>query len=156
MTQNASSTVAVKKATIKKKPVLATAAPAPKKEAKAKPAKAAPVAKAKVVRPQKPSIPMHSISGSYTGASGLTKARATRTEINFQVFGTRPDLPMTDRDEKALADLKLTFEKRTFQRANLDAGILKRLGERGMIEHVSGSGVAPDATFKLSALALKR
>ena len=122
----------------------------------AKPQKAsAPLKAAPKPRPQRPSIPLHDIQTGYHGASGVTNTRATKTEINFSTFGTRVDLAMTDRDITSLEGLRKTFEQRVFPRANIDAGIIRRLGERGFIEHVSGSGVAPDATFKLSARAFK-
>ena len=136
-------------------------ATAPKaKKTLAKPAiKAAPMTKkneAKAIvkaRPQKPSIPLHALKSGYDGPSDVTNTRPTKTPINYKVFGTRPDDKMTHRDIEALAALRDGFNKAEFTRANLDAGILRRLGTRGFISHVSGSDVDPGAKFRLTAKA---
>jgi hypothetical protein len=141
-----------RKARVIRKPA-AKAAPV-KPAVKAKPAKASakPAVKA---RPAKPSVPLHNIATTWTGASSVVNARPTKTPIDYSRFGTMTDMAMSDRDIKSLSDLRKTFEKRAFQRANIDAGILRRLGERGYIEHVNGSAVDPLATFKLTSRAFK-
>jgi hypothetical protein len=76
--------------------------------------------------------------------------RPSRQMIDFSAFGSLKDAALTDRDQKAIDSLRKNFGERTFERGNLDTGILKRLGQRGVIEHVAGRGNDPKATFKLT------
>ncbi len=98
----------------------------------------------------KPSVPMHSIKTDWSGPSKGVNSRVSRTPIDPAVFGTLPDAAMTERDRKNLIALKAAFGGKQFQRQNLDAGILRRLGERGFIEHVSGGSNEATAIFKLT------
>lgn len=125
-------------------------APAIKTEAVATP-------KVKAIKPPpapkvvKPSIPTYGFASAWDGASDATNTRVSRTKIDHTRFGTLKDAPMTDRDIKALDALRGQFGNKAFPRANVDAGILRRLGERGYVQHVQGSEVDPMATFKLTA-----
>lgn len=123
-------------------------------------AKSAPkVAKApveKVAKPANVAAPRHDLKTSWTGPSTVMNSRASRTPIDYRKFGTLDTAPLTDRDRKSLADLRAEFKQGTFARANIDTGILRRLGERGLLAHVSGSDVAADAQFKLTARAFTK
>jgi hypothetical protein len=134
-------------ATIKRKitPV-AKGKPAPTAKAKATPKPETP--KANTVA--KPSIPMHDLHSDWSGPSDVANSRVSRTPIDPSKFGTLLNAKLTERDQKALATLREQFGFKGFQRANVDAGILRRLGERGFIEHVSGSDNSADAVFKLT------
>lgn len=114
---------------------------------------AAPKATVKAEKVAKPSVVAHTFSSSYAGPSGPLNARPSKTPINFGKFGTLLEAALTDRDRKSLAAIRDEFNKGKFARSNVDAGVLRRLGERGLIEHVAGSDVAPDATFKLTGRA---
>jgi hypothetical protein len=106
----------------------------------------------KTVRPARPAVAKYSFNTGYKkqgGTKGLN-TRPSRQPINFKAFGSIPDAALTDRDHKLLKALREQFASKEFERANLDTGILRRLGERGFIKHVSGTEVAPDATFKLT------
>jgi hypothetical protein len=70
--------------------------------------------------------------------------------IDSSRFGSLMDAPLTERDQKNLSALRSQFGGKAFQRANIDAGILRRLGERGYVEHVSGTGNEATATFRLT------
>lgn len=118
-------------------------AQAPTTEVVAKPRKAAPP-------------PVHTIETTWTQPSTVLNARASRTAINFSAFGSLTQAPLTDRDRKSLHDLRQAFQKKVFQRGNLDTGILRRMGERGYLEHVEGSNVSADATFRLTAKAFTK
>lgn len=122
-----------------------------KSSIKAAPAKQAAAPKTEKVA--KPSQISHAFGSSYNGASGVLNARPSKTALDFGKFGTLLEAQMTDRDRKSLAAIRDEFAKKQFARANVDAGILRRLGERGYLEHVAGSNVAADATFKLTARA---
>jgi hypothetical protein len=137
---------------------------APRKVTTVKPApKNAPVAKAaasvpaKAVKPApekrvaKPKVPMHEFKGEISDqTTGLLNTRASRQPINLKKFGTLVNAHLTHRDNEAIASLRKQFGRNPFTRANLDTGILRRLGERGIIAHVSGSEVDPSATFRLT------
>ena len=105
----------------------------------------------KLVKPAKPVIPAYNTQTSYAGESTLVNMRPSKTPIDFSRFGKSADAPMTDRDLKSLEGIRRDFGNKTFMRANYDAGVIRRLGERGYVAHVSGSEVAPDATFRLTA-----
>lgn len=127
--------------------------PAPKAKEAAKPAATKPVKPKptpKAERPTKPSIPAHTFKSGYDGPSDVLTSNASRTAIDLSRFGQHVSAPMTARDEAAVAGLRSTFGAKAFQRSNLDAGILRRLGERGCIVHVSGSAVEATATFRLT------
>lgn len=131
-------------------------APAPKIEAPVKVVKAAKDTRAKAVKPApapkavKPSIQMHNFASAWEQPSDVTNERVSRTKIDATRFGTLPNAAMTDRDRKALDALRGQFGGKAFSRSNIDAGILRRLGERGFVAHVSGSEVDANATFKLT------
>jgi len=133
-------------------------APKATRKLKAPTKAAAPKAAAapKVEKVAKPSVMSHKFGTDYSGASGPLNARPSKTAIDFGKFGSLLDAALTDRDRKSLASIRREFQKKTFVRANVDAGILRRLGERGLLEHVGGSNVAPDATFKLTARAFSK
>lgn len=116
--------------------------------------KAAP--KAKVERVAKPTVAVHNFDCAWTQPSGPLNARPSKTPIDFGKFGTHADAALTDRDRKSLAAIRTAFKQGQFARANVDAGILRRLGERGLLAHVSGSDVAADAMFQLTPRAFSK
>jgi hypothetical protein len=131
--------------------------PAKAVKPQAKPAKVAAPAGAKVaaavvpaVKAAKPRAPMHDIKTGYTGASRITTTNQSRTRVILEKFGKLLDAPMTFRDQEALEGLRREFAKKPFTRSNIDTGILRRLGERGYVRHVSGSDVDPGAVFELT------
>jgi len=109
----------------------------------------APATKAKV-----PFI-QHEMSPSYSGTSSTVTSRISRTPIDFSRFNTLPEAKLTPRDRSAIDDLASTYGKKQFQRGNLDTGILRRLGARGIIAHVKGNDVSQETTFKLTATGLR-
>lgn len=116
-----------------------------------KPAKAAaPAVKTKPQKAAKPAVVAHKFGTDWHGASDAVNSRTSRTPIDFSKFGSLPQAALTDRDQKAIEALRKQFGPRSFERGNLDAGIIRRLGERGVIQHVSGSDVDPKAQFKLT------
>lgn len=118
----------------------AAATPAPKATA---PVKAAPKA-------AKPTTVKHDFASAWTGESDGVNRRISRTQIDASRFGSRANDPLTERDRKNLETFRSQFGNKAFQRSNLDAGILRRLGERGYIAHVSGAGNEATATYKLT------
>ena len=133
-------------ATIKRKITISPKKTVEQKQATPKTAPAA----AKPSTPAKPSVPHHNIVSGYTGVSDVTNTRASRTEVDYSKFGTMGDAKLTDRDRKAIEALRGEFGNRQFERANVDAGILRRLGERGFIAHVKGAPTDPLAVVKLT------
>lgn len=116
--------------------------PAPRP--KAKPTEADP----KVARP---SVAMHNLPTAWSGGtSGVGNSRVSRTPLPLDRFGTLTDAPLTERDRENLGVLRQQFGGGKFQRANIDAGILRRLGERGFLEHVSGAANEATAVFRLT------
>lgn len=110
----------------------------------------APAAKAAAPKAARPSVPMHSFQSGWTGASDGVNTRVSRTKIDSTRFGSLADAPLTERDQQNLAALRSQFGGKQFVRANIDAGILRRLGERGYVEHVSGGMNEATATFRLT------
>lgn len=133
-----------------KTPAKPKAATAKKLKAPASTAKKAAAAAPKKERVARPSVAMHSFQSSYGGPSGPLNARLSRTPIDYGKFNSLSSAPLTDRDRKSLDAIRSTFKQGQFARSNVDAGILRRLGERGYLSHVSGSDVAPDAQFRLT------
>lgn len=97
--------------------------------------------------------PMDSNTAS-DGKSAVTNSRKSNTRIQIEKFGTLTHAAMTVRDDVALSGLRKAYGDKPFARGNLDAGILRRLGERGQIEYVEGNPASATATFKLSRSAL--
>lgn len=111
------------------------------------------VASAKPKKEKKESVagvPQHELPTSYMGASKAVNLRKSRTLLPLESFGSKIDAILTDRDNDAIKALKTKYGRSEFQRGNLDAGIIRRLGERGIIEHVSGDAMSPQTTFKLT------
>jgi hypothetical protein len=111
----------------------------------------APTPKASAKTVAKPTVQMHDFTSGWTGESDGVNRRVSRTPIDASRFGSLMDAPLTERDQKNLAALRSQFAGRQFERGNLDAGILRRLGERGYIQHVSGGNNDANAVFKLTA-----
>jgi hypothetical protein len=61
---------------------------------------------------------------------------------------------VTARDQDAMVALRAQFKGGSFERRNVDAGILRRLMERGLAEHKSGNPNAPDGMFALTKAGL--
>lgn len=127
---------------------------APASKVAAKAGKPATVAAPKAEKVAKPTVPVHSFESGYTGASGPLNARPSKTPIDFGKFGSLADKALTDRDRESIAAIRAEFQGKQFSRSNVDAGILRRLGERGYLAHVAGSDVSPLATFKLTSKAM--
>jgi hypothetical protein len=98
----------------------------------------------------KPTVQMHTFSTEWSGASDAVNQNVSRTPIDSSRFGTLLDAKMTERDIKNLAAMRAQFGHRQFERGNLDAGILRRLGERGYVTQVSGGHNDANAVFKLT------
>ena len=92
----------------------------------------------------------HGLKASYSGTSGIEVGHRSKTAINISLFGKKPDAIMTERDNAALRAIKAKYAKNDFVRGDLDAGILRRLGERGYVAYVSGDAASPQAKFKLT------
>ena len=97
----------------------------------------------------KPKAVKYDFQPGWTGDSSGVNLRVSRTPIPVDRFGTSQG-PLTDRDRANLAELRQQFGGKAFERANLDAGILRRLGERGYLSHVSGEPSEESAKFKLT------
>jgi hypothetical protein len=102
-----------------------------KAKATATPATEAPAASTKKVAA--PTIEKYAFSSGWTGPSDGANKNLTRTAVDTSRFGQFPLANMTERDDKNLRALKATFGNKEFDVRNLDAGIIKRLGERGYI-----------------------
>lgn len=91
---------------------------------------------------------------SYAGISKPVNSSRSKTEIDISGFGKYPNGNFTDRDYAFAVDLKATFGGKAFQRGALDAGSIKRLGERGYLSYVSGELSTSFCVFKLTNKAL--
>lgn len=118
-------------------------------------AKAAPAAKPEATEAKKPMRVLHEIKTSYSGVSGALRKNKSRTAISHAAFGGLIGATLTERDNAFMRDIKAAFSDKPFQRGNLDAGNLRRAGERGLIVSVSGNGQSEHDTYKLSKLALE-
>jgi hypothetical protein len=96
----------------------------------------------------------HAIIDTYDGTSPVTIQRKSSTRINFSMFGSKMNAVMTARDDAAVTGLRKQYGKSVFERGNLDAGIIRRLGERGYLEHVEGHEQSPTTKFRLTTKAL--
>lgn len=96
----------------------------------------------------------HGLKTTYDGPSGVTNNAKSRTPVRLDLFNSLIGSALTARDEAAIKSLHETYGGGVFARGNLDTGILRRLGERGMLAHVKGSDVDPATTFKLTRTAI--
>jgi hypothetical protein len=142
----------------------AAAAPeAPKMEpnadkavAKAKPAPA-PAITIPPKRERAPKAPRaeHGVTSQYAGPSlGLNKRKST-TALDLSQFGSDPDYVLTLRTEQVGRALKAKYGNKPFERANADAGILKYLGRKGYIEHVSGDPSSETCQFRFTTAGMR-
>lgn len=121
----------------------------------AKPARKAvikpkPVLKAKVKPATTVSRAVHGVESAYQGQSPVTNTRKSYTPVSTNNFGKFLDAPMSDRDVAGLKMLvKLAGPSRIFQRKDVDAGLLRRLGERGKLAHVKGTPLNELGQFKV-------
>jgi len=105
--------------------------------------------KAKVVKAAKPTLVKHDFATGWSGDSAGVNLRVSRTPIDVSRFGSSNG-PLTERDRANLTSFREQFGNKPFERSNLDAGIIRRLGERGYLAHVSGGSNEATAKFKLT------
>jgi hypothetical protein len=86
----------------------------------------------------------------YAGESVPVNARQSRVAIDFSQFGTKPDQNITPRTQAVYDALKAQYGGQPFQRGNIDSGVLKFLGAKGWISHVSGGATDPGAQFRIT------
>lgn len=87
---------------------------------------------------------------AYAGESVPVNARQSRVAIDFAQFGTKPDQNITPRTQSVYDALKAQYGGQPFQRGNIDSGVLKFLGAKGWIAHVSGGPSDPGAQFRIT------
>jgi hypothetical protein len=98
-----------------------------------------------------PAVELYGFRSGWTGPSDGANKNLSRTKIDPARFNMYPQGNMTERDDKNLKALKATFGQKPFERRNVDAGIIRRLMERGYVRHVSGSPDAKDGMFAVTA-----
>ena len=113
-------------------------------------------AKTKPVEMIDQGVQKHSMASTTAqdGKSPVTNSRKSTTRIQIEKFGTLTHASMTVRDDVALSGLRKAYGGKAFERGNMDAGILRRLGERGHIEYIDGNPASASAKFKLSKSAI--
>lgn len=136
-----------RKVTIRKVTKVA-ATPAPVGKVKARKVHTTTMALPERARPVRPA------TKPQTFASPVTNKNKSRTALKTGNFGKLTNAVMTDRDVAGLRMMKDRFGARPFNRAGLDAGIIRRLGERGKIEFVDGDIATENARFKLTRAGL--
>jgi hypothetical protein len=119
------------------------------KKASAKPKKDAPVKKAAV-----PSVEKYGWKSTHTGPSTEVNKNHSRTKVDPAVFNSNPKANVTARDQAAINALRKQFGNKAFERRNIDAGILRRLMERGLAKHVAGDPNTLTGTFALTKAGL--
>lgn len=144
------------KVKIKPRPAVAATAPVVAKtagvkiKASAKPAVVIPPAADKGARKATASAPMPEITVNYDGASGLVNRNKSRTVVRHAEFGRLAGAKRTGRDEAFLAGIRGKFGNQPFPRMRLDAGFLNRAIARGLVQPMSGEGVAETDTYRLT------
>jgi hypothetical protein len=132
----------------------APAAPAPK--APRKPRAKKEVAPAKAEKPAKtpkvatPKPELYGFRSGWTGPSDVTNKNISRTPVDGGRFNSVPNGTVTQRDQDAMVALRKQFGGKSFERKNCDAGILRRLIERGLARHMGGDGVSLTSTYSLT------
>jgi hypothetical protein len=116
--------------------------------------KTAPKAKAQTKTAAKavaqPTVELYGFRSGWTGPSDGANKNLSRTKIDPSRFNAYPQGNMTERDDKNLKALRSAFGTKPFERRNVDAGILRRLMERGYVKHVSGNPDARDGMFAVT------
>lgn len=93
---------------------------------------------------------VHGVESAYQGQSPVTNTRKSYTPVTTNNFGRFLDAPMSERDVAGLKMLvKLAGPGKIFQRKDVDAGLLRRLGERGRIQHVKGTPLNELGQFRV-------
>lgn len=121
--------------------------------------KKAPKAQTKAATPKKaapkPSVEVYGFKSGWTGPSDVTNARVSKTKIDPARFNAFPNGAVTQRDQDAMVALRSQFKAGPFERRNVDAGILRRLMERGLANAVDAKDVnAPTSKFALTKAGL--
>lgn len=99
----------------------------------------------------KPSIEVYGFRSDWSGPSDLVNKNISRTKIDASRFGMYPKGNVTQRDTDAMVELREQFGAKAFERRNCDAGILRRLMERGLAKPMDLLNVdAPTAMFSLT------
>jgi hypothetical protein len=132
-----------------------TEAPAPKaktprvkREKVTKPAKVAATPKKAVATP---AIELYAFRSAWTGPSDVRNKRLSRTKLDASCFNAFPSATVTQRDQDAMVALRKQFGGKAFERRNCDAGILRRLMERGLAKAVDANNVnSPTSKFALT------
>lgn len=98
----------------------------------------------------KPVLSTHELSGSYAGASPVTRSGRNLSPI----VTDRVPAGFTERDRSFLMDMHKAYGTKTFERRNLDAGALSRAVGAGYVKHVSGKLDERECVFQITSKAL--
>ncbi len=79
---------------------------------------------------------------------------ASKAAVKVEKFNTLVGYSLTDRDLTGLRAIKTDYNDGVFHRGNIDVGVLRRLGERGLVQYVGGDTASIDARFRLSPTGL--
>ena len=102
----------------------------------------------------KPSVELYGFRSDWTGPSDLVNKNVSRTAIDAGKFNAYPKGNVTQRDQDAIVELREQFGAKPFARVNCDAGILRRLMERGLAKNVDAECNAPTSRFALTKAGL--
>jgi hypothetical protein len=83
---------------------------------------------------------VHNVDSLYDGGSKGLNARKSGTKLDLSLFNTKPDMVLTSRTELVLQSIKNQYQRATFARGNIDAGVLKYGIMKGHLKPVSGDG----------------
>ena len=97
-----------------------------------------------------PKPELYGFRSDWSGPSDVTNKNLSRTKIDPARFNMYPQGTVTERDQKSMVALRSQFGGKPFARKNTDAGILRRLIERGLAEFVSGNPDHMDGQFRLT------
>lgn len=97
-----------------------------------------------------PSVEKYGFRTTWTGPSDAVNKNLSRTKIDPTTFNKYPKGAVTERDQAAIVALRHQFGYKEWARKNMDAGIVRRLMERGLVRHASGDPSSLEGKFALT------
>lgn len=92
----------------------------------------------------------HGVECKYAGSSVPINKSKSKTRLPIEDFSQRPDYVLTERSLDILKPLKAKYGKKEFARGDIDAGVLKTAGWRGVLAHVSGDPASETCMLKFT------
>lgn len=91
---------------------------------------------------------LHGVEMRHDGPSKGFNKRKSKTKIDHSIFGDDESIVFTQRSDDILNPLRAKYKTGAFPRADMDAWVLKRAIQKGVVKPVTGDGTKESDTYQ--------